>query len=131
MQVARAAALACGRVVAAQRACSSSSTARVLYQYASCPFCNKTRTIMDYVGMSYAVAEVNPMSQRTLKERLKVDKQRVTVPVLFEGDRCLGSSQVRGSCRCPPACMIVLVRVCLVVIVVFLFCFCIVLSYMC
>lgn len=33
----------------------------VLYQYATCPFCNKVRAYLDYTGVPYVIVEVDPL----------------------------------------------------------------------
>ncbi|KAK4536185.1 hypothetical protein CDCA_CDCA07G2210 [Cyanidium caldarium] len=39
----------------------------VLYQYETCPFCNKLRAYLDYRQIPYRVVEVNPLSKGELK----------------------------------------------------------------
>lgn len=53
----------------------------VLYQYETCPFCNKVRAYLDYTKVKYRVVEVNPMT----KAEKKVNPQLAAikeVPVL-------------------------------------------------
>jgi microsomal prostaglandin-E synthase 2 len=38
-----------------------------LYQFASCPFCNKVRTFLDYYGMEYKIVEVDPIFKKEIK----------------------------------------------------------------
>lgn len=38
-----------------------------LYQYATCPFCNRVKSYLDYVQLDYSVVEVNPMNKKELK----------------------------------------------------------------
>ena len=38
-----------------------------LYQFASCPFCNKVRAFLDYYGMKYTIVEVDPLFKKELK----------------------------------------------------------------
>lgn len=46
---------------------SSSVSQLTLYQYATCPYCCKTRAFLDYYRIPYAVVEVNPLFRRELK----------------------------------------------------------------
>lgn len=38
-----------------------------LYQYATCPFCCKTRAYLDYYKIPYDIVEVNPLFKREMK----------------------------------------------------------------
>ncbi len=38
-----------------------------LYQYATCPYCCKTRAFLDYYRVPYTVVEVNPLFRREIK----------------------------------------------------------------
>ncbi|XP_014477535.1 PREDICTED: prostaglandin E synthase 2 [Dinoponera quadriceps] len=37
-----------------------------LFQYQTCPFCSKVRTVLDYYGISYDVVEVNPVLRKEI-----------------------------------------------------------------
>lgn len=50
-----------------------------LFQYCSCPFCCKTRTFLDYFGVSYNIVEVNPV----LRQQLKWSAGYRKVPILL------------------------------------------------
>lgn len=50
-----------------------------LFQYCSCPFCCKTRTFLDYFGVSYNIVEVNPV----LRQQLKWSQNYRKVPILL------------------------------------------------
>lgn len=50
-----------------------------LFQYCSCPFCCKTRTFLDYFGISYNIVEVNPV----LRQQLKWSESYKKVPTLL------------------------------------------------
>lgn len=50
-----------------------------LFQYCSCPFCCKTRTLLDYFGVSYDIVEVNPV----LRQQLKWSEKYKKVPILL------------------------------------------------
>ena len=39
----------------------------MVYQYKICPFCNKLKAIMDYLGIPYSVTEVNPLTKKEIK----------------------------------------------------------------
>lgn len=39
----------------------------MLYQYATCPFCNKVRAVLDYLRVPYIIVEVNPLTKSELK----------------------------------------------------------------
>lgn len=36
----------------------------VLYQYTSCPFCNKVRAALDYYNLPYRMVEVDPLKKK-------------------------------------------------------------------
>ncbi len=38
-----------------------------LYQYATCPYCCKTRAFLDYYQVPYTVVEVNPLFRKETK----------------------------------------------------------------
>ena len=38
-----------------------------LYQYATCPFCCKVRTFLDYYDIDYEIVEVNPVTRKEIK----------------------------------------------------------------
>lgn len=50
----------------------------VLYQYQTCPFCNKVRAYLDSINIPYTVVEVNPLT----KAQLKFSQEYKKVPVL-------------------------------------------------
>ena len=52
-----------------------------LYQFASCPFCNKVRTFLDYYGFKYKIVEVDPI----FKKEIKFSEYR-RVPILVIDD---------------------------------------------
>jgi len=55
----------------------------VLYQYETCPFCNKVRAYLDYNGIAYRKVEVNPMHKKQLKQGPQPELASCgTVPVL-------------------------------------------------
>jgi microsomal prostaglandin-E synthase 2 len=49
----------------------------VLYQYKTCPFCNKVKSYLDYNQVDYAVVEVNPLT----KSEIKFSKGYNKVPI--------------------------------------------------
>lgn len=52
----------------------------VLYQYNSCPFCNKVRAYLDYARIPYAVVEVNPLFKSEIK--WSTDYRKVPIAVV-------------------------------------------------
>lgn len=58
-----------------------------LYQFESCPFCWKVKSVLHYHGIPYRSVEVNPMNQKEL-EPLGMKK----VPVLVDGDQAIAES---------------------------------------
>lgn len=38
-----------------------------LYQYATCPFCCKVRSFLDYYNVDYEIVEVNPVTRKEIK----------------------------------------------------------------
>ena len=56
----------------------SSATVR-LYQYQTCPFCNKVRAYLDWANVPYDVVEVNPMGKKELEFSGKKSVPVVTV----------------------------------------------------
>ena len=52
-----------------------------LYQFASCPFCNKVRTFLDYYGMKYKIVEVDPI----FKKEIKFSEYRKVPIVVIQG----------------------------------------------
>lgn len=60
-----------------------------LYQYATCPFCCKTRAFLDYYGFEYEIVEVNPMFRKELKWT-----EYNKVPVVMYGDMQLNDSSL-------------------------------------
>nr|PNR34347.1 hypothetical protein PHYPA_024164 [Physcomitrium patens] len=51
----------------------------VLYQYETCPFCNKVKAFLDYHDIAYRVVEVNPMGKKEIKWS---DYQKVPILVV-------------------------------------------------
>lgn len=61
----------------------------VLYQYQTCPFCNKVRAYLDFHRIPYTIVEVNPMTKSAIR---KFSKDYQKVPILM-----VGSLQVNDS----------------------------------
>mmetsp|Transcript_4789 Transcript_4789/g.7245 ORF Transcript_4789/g.7245 Transcript_4789/m.7245 type:complete len:318 (+) Transcript_4789:41-994(+) len=59
-----------------------------LFQYKICPFCNKVKAVMDYLGVQYRTVEVNPLT----KKEIKFSKDYQKVPVVLIGQDCLKDS---------------------------------------
>jgi len=60
-----------------------------LYQYATCPFCCKVRTFLDFYGMDYDLVEVNPV----FRNEIKFSEYR-KVPILKSGSIQLNDSSL-------------------------------------
>lgn len=60
-----------------------------LYQFATCPFCNRVKSFLDYQRVPYDTIEVNPISKKELKHFDPPVKQ---VPVAFFRDQVLTDS---------------------------------------
>lgn len=54
-----------------------------LYQYAICPFCNKTKAVLDYADISYEAVEVNPLTKAEIKWSTDYRK----VPIARQGNQ--------------------------------------------
>ena len=39
----------------------------ILYQYKICPYCNKVKAVLDFLGVPYEALEVNPVSKAEIK----------------------------------------------------------------
>eukprot|EP00953_Heterococcus_sp_UTEX-ZZ885_P011242 6513-Heterococcus_DN1.PRE.2 len=50
----------------------------MVYQYKICPFCNKLKAVMDYLGVPYQTTEVNPLT----KKEIKFSKDYKKVPIV-------------------------------------------------
>ncbi|EQC31669.1 hypothetical protein SDRG_10834 [Saprolegnia diclina VS20] len=57
----------------------SAKPAVTFYQYEPCPYCCKTKAVMDYLQVPYKVVEVNPVSKKELKEITDYGKVPVAV----------------------------------------------------
>uniref|UniRef100_A0A0G4GU15 GST N-terminal domain-containing protein n=1 Tax=Chromera velia CCMP2878 TaxID=1169474 RepID=A0A0G4GU15_9ALVE len=71
---------------------SSAPPPLTLLQYSICPFCNKIKSVLDFLKVSYEVKEVNPLSKKELKELsdiLPLDEKKgkpyMKVPVVLVG----------------------------------------------
>ncbi|KAM0019528.1 putative prostaglandin-E synthase [Helianthus debilis subsp. tardiflorus] len=74
----------------------------VLYQYESCPFCNKVKAFLDYYDVPYKVVEVNPLSKKEIKWS---DYKKVPILVV-DGEQLQDSSAIIDQLRnklSPPA----------------------------
>lgn len=66
-----------------------------LYQYQICPFCNKTKALLDYLALPYKVVEVNPLTKAELKP-WSGSYRKVPIAV-FRDDATNESQQINGS----------------------------------
>ncbi|KAI6191818.1 Microsomal prostaglandin E synthase 2 [Aphelenchoides bicaudatus] len=64
-----------------------------LYQYQTCPYCSKVRSVLDYYGFSYEVVEVNPVTRSQLKFAKGYKKVPVVTTAKSE-DALVESSQI-------------------------------------
>merc|ERR1712062_420730 len=64
----------------------------ILYQYATCPFCNKVKVYLDYYGIPYSKVEVQPKPKPQMKW-LKDKPKKVPTLRVFE-DQSGSSSEV-------------------------------------
>eukprot|EP00933_Yihiella_yeosuensis_P041888 TRINITY_DN3630_c0_g1_i1.p1 TRINITY_DN3630_c0_g1~~TRINITY_DN3630_c0_g1_i1.p1 ORF type:complete len:270 (-),score=65.30 TRINITY_DN3630_c0_g1_i1:254-1021(-) len=73
---------------AAVKAADSSAQLR-LYQYAICPFCNKTKAAFDFLRIPYSSVEVDPLT----RSQIKFSKEYKKVPIaVFEDATVVGGS---------------------------------------
>jgi microsomal prostaglandin-E synthase 2 len=49
------------------------------YQYEPCPYCCKTKAVMDFLKVPYKVVEVNPLNKKELKAITDYNKVPVAV----------------------------------------------------
>lgn len=50
-----------------------------VYQYQICPFCNKVKAFLDFMGVSYDTVEVNPLTKAQIKTLGTGDHKKVPV----------------------------------------------------
>ncbi|KAL8224149.1 hypothetical protein R6Q57_019624 [Mikania cordata] len=67
----------------------------VLYQYESCPFCNKVKAFLDYYDVPYKVVEVNPLSKKEIKWS---DYKKVPI-LMVDGEQLQDSSAIIDQLR--------------------------------
>nr|XP_043638152.1 prostaglandin E synthase 2-like [Erigeron canadensis] len=67
----------------------------VLYQYESCPFCNKVKAFLDYYDVPYKVVEVNPLSKKEIKWS---DYKKVPI-LMVDGEPLQDSSAIIDQMR--------------------------------
>ncbi|KAI3816225.1 hypothetical protein L1987_15917 [Smallanthus sonchifolius] len=67
----------------------------VLYQYESCPFCNKVKAFLDYYDVPYKAVEVNPLSKKEIKWS---DYKKVPI-LLVDGEQLQDSSAIIDQLR--------------------------------
>jgi microsomal prostaglandin-E synthase 2 len=61
-----------------------------LYQYASCPFCNKAQAFLEWHGIPFRRVEVNPLS----KEQIAFSAYKMVPLALIEGEQVNGSGTI-------------------------------------
>lgn len=62
----------------------------MVYQYKICPFCNKLKAVMDYLGIPYKVTEVNPLT----KKEIKFSQDYRKVPIVRMGGELFKDSPI-------------------------------------
>eukprot|EP00931_Biecheleriopsis_adriatica_P119041 TRINITY_DN94330_c0_g1_i1.p1 TRINITY_DN94330_c0_g1~~TRINITY_DN94330_c0_g1_i1.p1 ORF type:complete len:260 (-),score=57.92 TRINITY_DN94330_c0_g1_i1:61-819(-) len=61
-----------------------------LYQYAICPFCNKTKAALDYLKVQYGTVEVDPLTRSQIK--FSKDYKKVPIAVFSSDGTVVGGS---------------------------------------
>uniref|UniRef100_A0A7S1C7N3 Prostaglandin E synthase 2 n=1 Tax=Bicosoecida sp. CB-2014 TaxID=1486930 RepID=A0A7S1C7N3_9STRA len=75
-----------------------SSKGVILYQYDTCPYCNKVKAFLDYAGIPYRVVEVNPLTKREIafsKDYRKVPIARIDGQVVVDSDSIIDALHAR------------------------------------
>ncbi|KAF0852349.1 mitochondrial thioredoxin (TRX)-like/glutathione S-transferase (GST C) family protein [Andalucia godoyi] len=68
-------------------------TGVLLYQYSSCPFCNKVKAYLDWRQIAYTAVEVNPLTKTELK--WSVDYTKVPIVIAMPAyERLIESSKI-------------------------------------
>lgn len=55
-----------------------------LYSYAICPFCERTKALLDYLGLRYSSIEVNPLTKSEIA--FSVDYKKVPIAVFLDNE---------------------------------------------
>ncbi|CAE7210305.1 PTGES2 [Symbiodinium microadriaticum] len=63
-----------------------------LYQYAICPFCNKTKAALDFLKVPYRSVEVDPLTRSQIK--FSKDYKKVPIAVMSGGTVVGGSTEI-------------------------------------
>jgi len=63
-----------------------------LFQYAICPFCNKTKAALDYLQVRYTTVEVDPLTRSQIK--FSKDYKKVPIAVFRDGVVEGGSTEI-------------------------------------
>ncbi|CAE8643458.1 unnamed protein product [Polarella glacialis] len=63
-----------------------------LYQYAICPFCNKTKAALDFLRVPYSTVEVDPMTRSQIK--FSKDYKKVPIAQFHDGAVVGGSTEI-------------------------------------
>jgi len=61
----------------------------ILYQYETCPFCNKVRAYLDYEKIKYQVVEVNPMTKAEKKVTPELASIKAVPVLAMDGHKTL------------------------------------------
>merc|ERR1740138_2005753 len=79
------------RLAAAAGADASAAQLR-LFQYAICPFCNKTKAALDFLRVPYSSVEVDPLTRSQIK--FSKDYKKVPIAVFQDGAVVGGSTEI-------------------------------------
>lgn len=66
-----------------------------LYQYQICPFCNKTKALLNYASIDYDEVEVNPLTKAELKP-WSGSYRKVPIAIL-DGEQHNGSDEIQSA----------------------------------
>lgn len=68
----------------------------MLYQYDSCPFCNRVRAYLDFARIPYTVVEVDPL----FKSQIAWSRDYRKVPIaVINGERVVDSTAIIDYCE--------------------------------
>ncbi len=65
----------------------------ILYQFETCPFCEKVRNYLEENNIEYEKVNVAPDREDPLRKEIAEKSGIFTVPVIKDGDKYIGDSQ--------------------------------------